>query len=545
MKSTRHFLAAMLVAGFAMQATGATRMFSVYLESYAALQQQIFQGAQAFEIPELGSVPMLLSMSMPGASELNKNEPVALHVYLPDGEPGTPAIVLDVGVANTPEAFLGALLGASGGELPEAQNGRYVTSQGAAQVHGKRLLLARSADDLDVGLAVGVPAGLPKVPGVLRMQMAPMQVAGLLEQARPMMTAGMDTEQQKAMFDEVLGLYQSALEQVAIYEQGIGISEKGLAVRSRLVPAPGRAGEKIVASLQPAPDGWVQALDGDSLMAMVAGGYQVPEPVMQRVLDQYLAILAMVEDEVPVDRDMLRKLMQPSLAGLGAPTFFFADLAEDLSGLEYYGGALTDEASTMLQEMLEVQKSEAFGTYMKSSGMQFSEPEAHEVAGVTVYRSQMKLDEDAFQEKMQAAGAAMDPEEFANMQTFLNAFMGGQMYGATSEGMFFASGGDAQVLKALALLEGSNLDSEGGPDLLAQLDLPTAPYGVGRIDLLGMVRMGAAMSGEELPIKLPEDAGLGLLFAGWKSQGQVEQMMLLPAADIRAMSRTVRAATQQ
>ena len=90
--------------------SAATRVCSVYIESYAALQKQIFLGAEIFQAPQLGALPMVITKALPGAAQMDNGKPVALHVL--DIGAGKTGFVLEVTPAGTAEAYLQSIAGA-------------------------------------------------------------------------------------------------------------------------------------------------------------------------------------------------------------------------------------------------------------------------------------------------------------------------------------------------------------------------------------------------------------------------------------------------
>ncbi len=543
----RHLQACTMITVFclALPVMGATRILSLYVESFAAFQRQLFQAAELFEAPELGMAPMMLSMSIPGVAEIDREQPIGLHMYAQEGA-DEPALVLEVSAASSVEALLVALLAARGEQtLPEAVDGRYVTANVVAQADGKRVLLANSEADLELALQDTLPSSLPAVPGVIRLTTMPAKLGGLLDQAQAVMQATTaQTPQQQAFMSELLTLYRLGLEQIATYEQGLGISAKGLEIRSRVLPVAGRATESIIASLQPVPEEWISEVAGDALFGVVAGAYHVPEDVLQRVLDRYLSMFSHVGAEMSMDMDLMRNLMEPSLATVGTPSFFFANVKEDLSRLWYFGGAAYSGAPALLSSMLEWHASEAYVEHMKQSGMVVSAPETRTVADTTVYRWNVDVDEEQFQQKIEKAGGAAGTLDIETMQKILSFFMSGYDYAATDQGLAFAAGGEAAPIgRALDLLAGrQKVAASKGAALMAMLEPPVAPYGIGRFDLFGLMSLSGKL-GNQAPIALPE-SGEGILFAGWQIDGVVEQVLLVPAADIKALSKAIRAATQ-
>ena len=138
-------------------AFAATRVLSVYVESYAALQSQLFKGAEVFESPQLGALPMMLTMSLPGAAQINPQMPVALHLFDTGG--GKAGFVMEVSPAGTPEAYLQSVLGRAPAADPAPADGIHRFDGGAARVSGGRVQMSPSAADLTACAGAASPAG--------------------------------------------------------------------------------------------------------------------------------------------------------------------------------------------------------------------------------------------------------------------------------------------------------------------------------------------------------------------------------------------------
>ncbi|MFA7053320.1 MAG: hypothetical protein WC328_09890, partial [Kiritimatiellia bacterium] len=115
---TRIMLAAAVcsVAG-ALSTLGATRIMSVYVESFAELQKQAAVGAGAFQAPMLAALPMMMTGGLPGAAQMDNSKPVAMHLLALEG--GETGMVIEVTPSAAPDAYLKALAGGAVGGLPE------------------------------------------------------------------------------------------------------------------------------------------------------------------------------------------------------------------------------------------------------------------------------------------------------------------------------------------------------------------------------------------------------------------------------------------
>ena len=512
---------------------GAGRVMSVYLESISALHAQLFQVAQVFEAPQLGTAPMMLNMMVPGYAQVDRDAPVGLHIYVGDAE--SYGFVVDVKTAGAAETFLGALLAAQGVMLPEPVDGRYVTDQGAAQVLENRVVLANNAEILDLALSTGLPQELPPVPGVLRTQVAPQHIFTLFGNIEEMMTQAMpDGHEHAVMFDQMFGLYRAAFEQIALYETGLSVRDTGLELRSRITPAAGRALEGIVTSLEGIDPAWLVSLEGDNLFGIVAGKYEVPEGLLQRVVKYYITWLQSMPGDFSMEPELLEAMFEPALQTAGAPWFLTANMSSE-EGFRLSSGMRIDDATSVLQKMIELMANEAYQSSMAESGFSMSQAESRVVEGVDVYRWTMDLDEETFRAKMEEAGGdEVDTEQFEMIQKMMSSFFSGYDYAATSDGLVFGVTDDAGLAKAIRLLDGAEGDvSAAGQALLDRIDAPVLPFVVARYDYLALFHMMQTFSPTEMPT-FPEK-GEGFVYAAWRAGNGIEQVMLIPAADINAI----------
>jgi hypothetical protein len=529
----------LLVQGGA--AIGDTRIASVYIESMGALQSQILQAAQLFEAPELGTVPMMMGMGIPGFMQIDRSAPVAMHVFkAADSKMG---FVLSVKPVGTPELLLEAIMASQGGTLPEAVDGRFITVQGAAQMHEGKLLIGRNVQDLDLALSTGLPHSMPGVSGLIRLDIEPARLAPILEQLQAlaldaMPATGTDADM-RALMTQALSFYRSGLEQVASFHHGIGLGAQGIEIRTRIVPAKGRAFEGIVNSLQGVDRSWLASLGGGNMFGMVSGAYNVPPELATSLLDAYITMMAKMPDGFVLDPAFMREVMQPSLDTMGAPVFVFADPSADGGGFSLFGGMEVADGPGLLGRMLALMSTEAYQAQMKTSGMKVTEPVTRTVADTTVYRWSMAFDDEAFLEKMQEAGAQdVDPAELATIKQTIGMFLSGYDYAATGKGLVFGIREDADIQQAMALLAAKGSDA-GADAILARIGAPVLPYMVSRLDLLAWMQFMQKLGTPALPVVAGK--GEGVLMAGWRVDGALEHVVLVPARDVIA----IRKATAQ
>ncbi len=538
---TRIFLGVLTASLLMIQSVkGESRVMSFHLESIAALQAQLFQAAQIFDAPELGSAPMMFNMMVPGYAQLDRDASLAVHIY--SGDAGQFGMVIDLQTLGAPETFLGSIFASQGLPLPDPIDGRYVSEQGVAQIHQNRVIMGQDGDALDMAFRVGIPEDLPDdIPGLLRIDMEPAQLMSLLDHFQSMTEDVMPDDHEHAeMFEEVLGLYRAVFGQISSYKFGIRVQEHGLEFSSRVQPKENRALATIIDSLQGVHTGWIPRLEQEQVFGVVTGGYDVPEELMHRLLDMYIGWMQNMSHDMAMDADVMRASMQPTIKTIGSPSFVFADVT-DTGALDIVSGITLDHADKVLAQMIELTQSEAYQTSMAQSGMKMSEPQQREIEGVDVYRWSIELDEELFLQQMEEAGGAeVDLEHWKVMQSMMEKFFSGYDYAATADGLIFSMSDEAGLIRAMALLrEAQDADGKVSSVLLERIGAPVMPYAIGRLDLLALLRSIRSLGVTQIPLISAE--GEGVVFAGWREDDGVAQTILIPASDIRAIRHAISA----
>jgi hypothetical protein len=522
-----------MVAGLGIEsAVGGVRVVSVYLESLATLQAQAFLAAQLFESPELGMVPMMMMM-VPGLAQIDRDAHVGLHVFSDGADKG--AGVIDIMPAVSAEAFLGAFLTAQGGQVPEAVEGRFVSDKGVAQVHGNRLLLAQSADQLDLALSVGIPSEMPALPGLLRYESAPANLVKILDGLSALMDENMPAaEAQKDMLKRAMAFYRSGFAQIARYEYALGISANGLEIRSKLQPQAGRALAGVVASLQGVDPGWVAHLTDDQVFGVVSGAYSVPGDVLQRLVGLYADMIRSMPEETGIDPEFIPAMFEPTLSTIGAPSFLFGGLQES-GAFAFWGGTLLPAASDVLQKMVGLITGEAYQGMLVKSGIKISEPVVRDVDGVLVHRWSMLADEETFMQLDGGPLSGVGAEQMAFLKHLLQSVLSGYDYAATDKGLVFGMGDENSVVRAMSVMNEAGQGTVTTHPILERIGAPLMPYAVGRFDLIGILRAIAKLGEFGEALKAFDAKGEGVVFGAWRAGNDIEQLVMVPASDIRAL----------
>lgn len=522
----------------------AERICSVYLESPAALQQQVQDASLLFESPELGMLPMMMTMMVPGGSQVKVSEPVSLHVFDIGG--GKTASVLELTPATTAEMFLKSLTAASGKPLAPAVDGRYTFDDGVAQMRGTRLLLARTAADLDACTGGAVPAlpPMPAIPGVIRMAMAPSAVVPMLASTKSeivgaMTAAGAEAAPAREMIEMMFGLYTRTLAQLNTVNLGIGVQPEGLLMRSQLVPVSGSTVAGILASMQPVDPAYLGFVRKDSLFAMASGPYTLSDQLKSQIVALYVRMIKTSPMSVEIDAAELAFVMRESIESLGAATALSLDMTADGKSFRMQGAMGVNQAVSYLEKMVALANMPGMKALTGQSGFRMEAAEKRMYKDYPVYNWKVELDEAALRKQMGPAG--QDENAIAGVNTMMALFGSGYAYAATPKGVTFGLGSPAMVEQAADRLMAGSVDDAEVKRIHALLSPAASPVVIGRFNLLEAVRSGAKMATEVAGKPLPAavsglPAGEGIIFADWLKGSEVNTALLVPTADIKALS---------
>lgn len=556
---SRTLLTCLVVTAFCLNSTAATRICSVYLESYSALQKQLFLGAEAFQAPQLGAVPMMISAGLPGASQLDNAKPIALHVLdLGGGETG---IVIEVSPSGAPEAYLKALAG-EGAALPEPAGGVYTLANGtSAKVAGGRLYLAMKGTDLSACLGLGVEKlpEMPALPGVLRVSLSPAALAPQLAKFKKTMSAmpmggAANAEQGQRSMAAMLDFYGLMLGQLDGYHLGLNIQPEGLFIRTRVSPKAGTDLAALMASGKPASAAQLAFIEKGSLFSYVSGGGVIPERLKQQVIALYAQMAALSPLYGPAQTNELAGLMRASVRMFGAPMAFTGTQAAEGGALLMQGTIAVANPVAYLAEQIEMMKSPAFQKLMGQSGMKFPEPTVRTCKGLKAYAWKTELDEVAM-EKAARAGlpANLPPEKaeealkssMASIRSAMMLFGGGYEYAATAKELVVGMGSPAMLEAAISRVQAAPVASAEAARIEALLSPSVDPRSLGRFSLGGLMGMMMATQPElALAVKgLP--AGEGVVFASWPVGGELLTALLVPASEIKAVTALTQAVQAQ
>lgn len=524
----------------------ADRICSVYMESPSALQMQIQQASQVFEAPELGMYPMMMTMMVPGGSQVSMSEPVSLHVF--DMGDGRTAGLVELTPATTAEMFLKSLTAASGVPLAPAVEGRYVFEGGVAQVRGARLLLARTADELDACTGGAVPAlpPLPAIPGVIRIAMAPAAVVPMLDGMKAqcigsMAAGGPDVAQAQEMMEMVFGLYTRALAQINAVNIGIAVQPEGLMIRAQMVPVSGSTIASTLATMQPVDPAYLSFVQKGELFAMASGSYTLPDQLKHQIVSLYIKMVKASPQAAGIDTEELSFAMRESVESLGAALAWSGGMTPDGSSIMMQGSMGIVPALSYLEKMVAMSSLPVMKAITAQSGVSMGEAVKRLYKDYPVYHWSFSLDEAALRKQMGAGAQEMDEQAFAAVRKMMRFFGSGYDYAATPRGVAFGLGSASMVEQASDRLMADAPDLSESARIRALLSPVSAPVALGRFGLLDAVRAGARMATEVAGVPPVEaiaglPAGEGIIFADWITGIEVNSALLVPAADIKAIS---------
>ncbi len=537
----------LMLATSALPMNAAERLCSIYIESMSSLQSQIQQAALVFDAPELGMFPAMMTMLVPGGSQINMEEPISLHLF--DFGDGNPGGVLELTPATTAEMFLKAMTAASGLSLDPPVDGRFTFNGGVAEQQGTRMRLARTAAELDACSGTAVPAlpPMPALDGVIRIAMAPSAAVPALTQLKSELNASIpaDPVDMKAFQNEMFDLYLRALAQINTLEMSLTIETDGIVVNKRLAAKAGSTVAEIIRSIQPVEPVFRNFITQDSLFSMASGRYRIPENLSRQMTRIYLNILKMSPHSKDFDEESFKEILQQSMEAAGAAMAFEIKL-QDLKNIQIQGALGMQDAANYLQKMIAISQSPTYRKMTSESGIQVEGPTQRSSEGLNINTWRFALDEDALRKMIadQAPGTDVDPAAIEQINQAFQAF--GSIYesAAIDSGLAFGMGNPAMVEQAARRLKAPSSDNAG--DSIHKRLCPSAtPAAIGRFDIVGLVsRMLQLQTGKPLAAAdLP--TGDGIVFADWIEGGDVKSATLIPATDVKTLRTLIQSASER
>jgi len=534
----------------------ATRVCSVYVESYAALQKQLFQGAEIFKSPQLGALPMMLTLSLPGAAQINHEQPLALHLF--DTGAGKAGFVLEVTPAGAPEAYLQAIIG-NEAELPKAVGGVYAFPGGAARVVGARILLSPQAADLAActgGDAAPLPP-LPAIPGTIRVSVAPASMKPMFESFKKKIadipSSGMpNAGQTRQSLEAVVDFYSLLLGQIDLLEIGIAVQTQGLAFHTRMRPVKGSDIAAMVASAKPAAPEHLAFIEKDTLFGLASGPFTLPDATRKQFIGLYTRILRLTPNLATLDPAGIAAIMEQSLRVLGTP--LACSVSRSPETLLVQGVLTLPNAETYLNEQRAMMTNPVCLAIMKQSGMKAVEPAVRSYKKVNIHTYKILFDEEAFKAILREQLPTNAPQELVQaslenglkpLRAMRGFFGSGYEYAATGKNLAFGMGAPARIEAVIDRLGAPARAPAEAARILAALAPPTAPCAVGRLSCAGFFQMMLAMSGSLPPATTAElPPGEGAIFTKWVDNGDVRSTFLVPPSEVAALKATTAAIAQ-
>ena len=543
--------------------SAATRICSVYLESYSALQKELFLGAEIFQAPQLGALPMMITKTLPGAVQMDNGKPVALHIL--DLGAGKTGYVLEVTPAGAAEAYLQAIAGADA-KLPAPMDGLYKLPDGSfARIVGGRVLLAPKSADAEACLGKGsdsLPA-MPAIQGVIRVSVSPAALMPMLSNFKKTMaampaTGGSKADQSRRSLEAVFDFYGLFLGQMNALHIGIDVQNEGLFFRTRLAPKPGSDIAAIVASVKPVPSSERAFIEAGSLFSYAAGNYALPPALKAQIVDLYTKMLTLTPNFEAAQTNELAAVMNQSMQVIGAPMGFNGSLSTNSRTLFVQGVMNISNPGAYLDRQLAMMKTPAYQKMMSQSGMKISEPTQRAYKGVTIHTWSNLFDEKTFAKLMRDALPTNTPPQdveaatqasMGPMRAVMQLFCNGYEYAATPKGVVFGMGSPAMIERTISRVQapsGLSLEASRIQKLFAPA---TSPYVLGRFSLSGLMslvlssqpEMAAAMQ----KLAQAQPAGEGVVFAHWTNSGEACSALLIPPSEIKAVTAQTQAIQAQ
>ncbi len=535
--------------------SAATRICSVYVESYASLQKQLFLGAEVFNAPQLGAMPMMLTKSLPGAAQINPDQPMALHIFdVGDAKTG---FILELSpVGTNASAYLQAIIG-NEDKLPAPVNGVYSFDEGAARVVGTRVLFAPKASDLEACVGTNAPAlpPLPAIPGTIRVVAFPAALKPMISNLKTVFAdlseSGMpNAKQTQQSMDAILDFYAQMLGQIDAMQIGIAVQRDGLAIRSRITPTKNSDIAALLASAKPITPEYLAYLDGDALFRCAVGSYTFPNALRKQIVDLYASMMRLSPNLSSVEPKDIAELFDQSLRALGAPLGLTATCRTNAILVQGMMGM--PQAETYLADQLAMMKKPAFAAIMGQSGMKMPEPVVRTYKDVKIHTFKTLLDEEGFKKMFRAQmPAEMDPKDLDEamqaglkpMRSLLKLMGPGYEYAAKGKTLAFGMGSPAMVEQVINRIDAPAKPSAEALRITKLLAPQSDPLMMGRLSLSGIAKVILEMT-HVIPAStaatLP--TGDGVIMAEWATGGQAESAILITTSEITSLTAIVKAA---
>lgn len=518
----------MVILPFQVLGSEKTLMGSVYLESMNALQQQLQQAATVFEAQELGMLPFAIAMMVPGASQLDMNHPIALHLFYNDE--GQISGVLEIKPTTSGDQFMNAVTASLGQSFFKDDVGDFVFTQGLAREHDGNVLFSTSKQMLDAYVQHWRTklAPMPDLNGAIRTIWYP-------SAAVPSLIAMLQNQQQQwslvpgnesflSSVDTMIDLYMDLLGQLERLETSVGVASQGLMVESRLSPAASSDIGKMLASMQPPDDAYLSLVDRDALVSMATGSYSVPERLLMQGRDALLQLMSLSPDLEEATREHMERMLDSSLAMAGAANALQIS-GSSVQALTYSGAVAIPDADNHLATIKSLMDAPVYHAYLKPLGITIASLPERTYGDIPVLTWSLDIDESLWGGNVHNKGNALP-----------GLFMGSiSTYAATPHGLAYGSGSETAVDGILDRLTTTTPSTQEAQRIRSVLSPAQAPVSIGRLALVDLVRLFMEAQADQTAVVPQGVKGEGVLFCSWLEQHRLRSVTLIPAADIKAM----------
>ena len=565
MKTMARFnLAAVLLScAVCLNASAATRVVSVYAESLAALQKQIFLGAEVFEAPALGALPMMITGVLPGAAQVDNTKPVAVHVINMGGS--DVELLVEMAPSGEVQAGLKALAGGGADvALPEPENGIYKLGEGAmaAKIAKGRLFFTPNADDPAAVLAdgiIGALPDLPAIPGGIRIALAPAAAAPMLEELKKAMAPDPDDDEDNAEAKKaqaamipMVDMYLSMLGQIDALYLGLDVQQAGLFIRTRLAPKAGTDMAAWVASMKPAAQADLAFIEKGSFLSCASGGSTTPERLKQQFTSFYMGLMNASPMMSAMPTNDLMKSLELSLRLDGMPSAFVCRPPADDGALRIAGRWTLNDPAGYLADAIALNKSPDM---QKSMLFALAGSEVKERTGkndLKISSWAFSSDEKAWKEMMsKAMPVGQDGEEreealkksLEMFNVIKKLFGNGTEYAADGKNLLLGMGAPEMVEEAAERARNTAAKASAEAERVEALLKPSGdPNSLGVLSLSGMIKLGMGFADPKVAEAVKGvAAGEGVMFAGWPFKEEVLTALLVPPSEVKAITALVQA----
>jgi hypothetical protein len=522
---------------------------SLHLESYTGLQHQLFRSAELFDAPELGAVPLFLTMAIPGAAHIDHKKPVAVHLI---GKKTVPGVVIEVAPVGTTDAYIRAVLGKD----PDETRTIHPFNGGAITAVNGRLRISPYPEYLEAlekeGLTT-LPAA-PDIPGTIKIIAFPAAAQPWFKNLETTILTYLSPSLKDYPHDDStsIDLYQSIAEQVKSLTLGIATDDRGLLLHSGIEAVPGTDVAALIASRPPLPPQLLNFRNKNEVFWIAGSGYTMPPTLAEQTAAAHAARLAakyqlaVPENEEPIDFSTITSLL---MAGQAAPFSLSLDIA--LNALQARGIVMINNPQARYEDYIAAISTLPVTALLKDIGLQIETAAPRKYGSTTIRRHLSLFNDELFRKNREnrippttkRKKAVAEIAHQANLKKSLNALVStGCECAAVADALVFGTGSPAMIESAVDHLNSATTlqISQNTRNLLERLTLENTPCTVGEIVLSDIIIKLAHHTPETDKQALSaHTSGEAIIFAEWTKPNAINALTIIPPAEVKALRKIV------